>query len=776
MKKLVPLLILLVALMTSLPDAIAQLQPGPSTLLTFSSLDNYGDEYFYDVFRDRDGAAYAIGKSDGPLENDFSSTKDKLIIQKYSAAGTKLWEVFLKDAAKNFYPYQIVELDSNSLLARYTDSNYGYAVYIVKLSKATGERLWTKPLAGTLVAKGTGRFYLISDANYGDSLTTVECYDSNGLLLWQRQVQFEATQTFNSYPTYSSLNNSNLWGDYAVCDITPLGDLLIGGITSYNNNIAFNLPSFVRIDASGSEVHPVVKLPNTSAGSVFSVVSDPEGNAYVLNFIADNKLALTKISRSGTQLWQKQLPNFSSYYYVSSFFIGDYLALVQHNSSNPYWVGIYNKDGDFLQSWNFQHDVGSTYGYSINPQGYLASVGSASYAASARDATLRLSRIQEVPVRQISLSGDLAFGAVNVGTSAQRTMTIANTGNSALTVSAISLPSGFSANWTSGTIAPNATQQVTVFFSPGAGQNYGGNITVNSDATGGTASIACSGSGLAPVPTITSATSASGQAGSAFSYQITATSPPTSFGASGLPSGLSVNSSTGLISGTPTQVGTFSVTLTASNSGGSGTSQLSLAISAALPSPPVTPVITSSLAALGTEAGVPLSYQITANNSPTVFGASDLPAGLSVNSSTGLISGTPTQFGSYYVTIWASNVAGTDTESFYLNVDEPTITAISIPSKLGVRAGKKSKLALLIRNSSTQGQEVEVVFESSNQNVIETGRVPLWVPGKKKASSLSKTTKFSIVWTPNYDAKGQATELVASIGALNSKVCNVLVK
>ena len=569
--------------------------------------------------------------------------------------------------------------------------------------------------------------------------------------------------------------HNDFWQSYAVCDVTADGDLLIGGITESSS--AFNLPSFVRIDASGTEVHQVVKLPNTSAGTVFSVTSDPEGNAYVLNFIADSKLALTKISRSGTQLWQKQLPNFSASFYVRSLFFGDYLALIRHNyDGSPFTVGIYDKNGNSLQSWNFQHLVGTTYGYSISTDGYLASVGAASYPASAVDATLRLSRIQEVPVRQISLSGDLAFGAVNVGTSAQRTMTIANTGNSALGVTSISLPTGFSAGWTSGTIAPNATQQVTISFSPVAGQNYGGLITVASDATGGPASIACSGSGLASAPAITSATSASGQAGSAFSYQITASTPPTSFGASGLPAGLSVNSSTGLISGTPTQVGTFSVTLTASNSGGTGTSVLSLAISAEPPPPPVTPVITSTLAALEAERGIPLSYQITANNSPTSFGASGLPAGLSVNTSTGLISGTPLQAGSYGVTISASNSAGTDTEVFSINIDEPVIAALSIPKKLNVRAGRSAKLALLIRNNSTQGQEVEVVIASSNAAVIETDSVRLWVPGKKKPSSAARTTRFSLIWTPNYYAKGQATRLTASIGGLSSKACDVLVK
>jgi hypothetical protein len=82
-------------------------------------------------------------------------------------------------------------------------------------------------------------------------------------------------------------------------------------------------------------------------------------------------------------------------------------------------------------------------------------------------------------------------------------------------------------------------------------------------------------------PAITSATSASGTVGSAFSYQITATNSPTSYGASGLPAGLSVNTVTGLISGAPTTAGTSSVTLSATNSGGIGNATLTLTVSPA---------------------------------------------------------------------------------------------------------------------------------------------------------------------------------------------------
>lgn len=86
--------------------------------------------------------------------------------------------------------------------------------------------------------------------------------------------------------------------------------------------------------------------------------------------------------------------------------------------------------------------------------------------------------------------------------------------------------------------------------------------------------------GLADPPVVTSE-SASGQVGTAFSYSITATNTPTSYGASGLPTGLSVNTGTGAITGTPTQSGSFSVSLSATNAGGTGTGTLTLTIAPA---------------------------------------------------------------------------------------------------------------------------------------------------------------------------------------------------
>jgi hypothetical protein len=97
--------------------------------------------------------------------------------------------------------------------------------------------------------------------------------------------------------------------------------------------------------------------------------------------------------------------------------------------------------------------------------------------------------------RIISLSGDLAFGSVKVGDTKTATLTITNSGNSTLTISNVTYPTGFTGNWPGGTIDVGGSQDVTVTFNPSSPVPYAGQIFVASDATAGDGSIYVSASG-----------------------------------------------------------------------------------------------------------------------------------------------------------------------------------------------------------------------------------------------------------------------------------------
>lgn len=234
--------------------------------------------------------------------------------------------------------------------------------------------------------------------------------------------------------------------------------------------------------------------------------------------------------------------------------------------------------------------------------------------------------------------------------------------------SATGLPAGLAVSTTTGLISGTPTVAAA------------SNVTIGATNSSGTGTATLVLTVKPPKPVITSATTATGQINVAFSYQITATNSPTSYSASGLPAGLSINTSTGLVSGTPTTTGTSNITVGATNTGGTGSATVAVTINLA------TPVITSALTATG-QVGAAISYQITASNSPTSYSASNLPNGLSLNSTSGVISGTPAAAGTSSVTIGATNAGGTGTATLTLTVNSanPVITsATTATGQVGV--------------------------------------------------------------------------------------------
>lgn len=174
--------------------------------------------------------------------------------------------------------------------------------------------------------------------------------------------------------------------------------------------------------------------------------------------------------------------------------------------------------------------------------------------------------------------------------------------------------------------------------------------------------VAKGGAGVA-APVITSPAFLLGSRSFPFHHRISTTHEATSFAATGLPAGLQINGETGLISGTPTEHGTFDFTVTAGNASGTTQRTLNLTIN------PMVPLIYSQ-AEVRVGMNTSWSYQILASNSPTHYAASGLPPGVDFNAETGLISGTPSQTGTYMVTLAATNDHGTATSTLKLLVQE----------------------------------------------------------------------------------------------------------
>lgn len=138
-----------------------------------------------------------------------------------------------------------------------------------------------------------------------------------------------------------------------------------------------------------------------------------------------------------------------------------------------------------------------------------------------------------------------------------------------------------------------------------------------------------------------------------------------SYTATGLPAGLTM-SSTGLISGTPTTAGSYTVTVTPS------------ATAAVLPASisftwVVTDVLVTTPPAQVATAGSPINYQLRATESGVTgnpsFSASGLPTGLSVSTS-GVVSGWASTPGTYTVTVTATNGTYSGSTSFEWTVNQ----------------------------------------------------------------------------------------------------------
>jgi hypothetical protein len=240
------------------------------------------------------------------------------------------------------------------------------------------------------------------------------------------------------------------------------------------------------------------------------------------------------------------------------------------------------------------------------------------------------------------------------------------------------LPAGASLNSATGTVSGTPTAAGPFSYAIKA---------TDSGSPQQTATAASSGTMTPATLTVTATPSATTQVGQSYSQTNVAGGGTTpyafSLAAGALPAGASLNSATGAVSGTPTAAGAFSYAIKATDSG--SPQQTATAASSGTIAP-ATLTLTATPSAT-TEAGQSYSQANVAGGGTAPYtyslAAGALPAGTSLNSSTGAVSGTPTTAGAFSYAIKATDSGGpqqTATAASSGTITPANLTVTATPS------------------------------------------------------------------------------------------------
>jgi serine protease len=260
------------------------------------------------------------------------------------------------------------------------------------------------------------------------------------------------------------------------------------------------------------------------------------------------------------------------------------------------------------------------------------------------------------------------------------------------------------------------------------------------------------------------------------------------YSATGLPAGLSINTSSGLVSGTPATAGTSSVTVTAKDTtGAAGSASFTWTVSPVAGNTVTVTNPGNQSSTVGTSVSLQILASDSASGQTLTYSATGLPAGLSVNSSSGLISGTPTTGGTSSVTVAARDTTGaTGSASFTWTVSPvggctakqllgnpgfetgsaspwTSTAAVINPNGAGERAHSGSWYAWLdgygVPHTDTLAQAVSIPSGCTNY----TFSYWLWIDSSEFTSSAIDTLKVQVL-----NSSGAVLQTLATFSNLNA--------
>ncbi|MGZ9497818.1 putative Ig domain-containing protein, partial [Staphylococcus epidermidis] len=223
----------------------------------------------------------------------------------------------------------------------------------------------------------------------------------------------------------------------------------------------------------------------------------------------------------------------------------------------------------------------------------------------------------------------------------------------------------------------------------------------------------------------------------------------------GLPAGVTFDEATNTISGTPSEVGSYTVTVTTTDESGNAT-ETTFTINVEDTTKPTVEDIADQTQEVNTEI-TPITIESEDNSGQTVTNKVEgLPAGVTFDESTNTISGTPSEVGSYDITVTTTDESGNTTETtFTIDVEDttkPTVEDITDQTQEINTEMTPIKIEATDNSGQTVTNKVEglpdgVTFDEATNTISGTpskvGSYDITVTTKDESGN-SETTTFTI--------------------------------
>jgi len=470
--------------------------PNPeASAIAFAANPNraIAEGYFDSLFLKSDGSLWGMGyNSDGEL-GDGTTTQRNVSEQILPSGVTAIaagvfHSLFLKSDGSLWG----MGSNSNGQLGDGTTTNHSRPEQIV----ASGVTAIAASASFSLFLKSDGSLWAMgynANGQLGDNTTN----DSD---IPEQIVPSGVTAIATGYSHSLFLkNDGSLWA---------MGDNVFGalgdGTTTQHNTPVQIVPNGVTTIAAGSQFSLFIKSDGSLWGMGYGGVG--ELGASTTNFSTTPKRivanGVTAIAAGGYHslflksdgsLWAMGDNDYGQ--------LGDGTTTLHNTPEEILPSGVIAIAAGEAFSSLFLKSDGSLWAMGLNSYGELGD-GTTTNRLTPEQVGTGVGSVNIEQLSNIQLGGSLFFSNVGTNSTATRTFTIYNTSDATLTIGGITLPSGFSGNWSGGNVAAGGSQSVSVSFSPTAVTSYSGSVTINSNAANvdnGVVTLPVSGTGLSAV-------------------------------------------------------------------------------------------------------------------------------------------------------------------------------------------------------------------------------------------------------------------------------------